>query len=545
MSIAKPISSRADAGGRGNESHAPHEQRPTLLRLICERFGLLALLTYCLAGAAIVTVKSADLIHNRWENTYPESAHVYVALQSARTGRLYSSFSQPPYVLQSYGPFYYEINMWIEKVSHLDFDRSLLLAREVSFGCYLLSAAMVFLICKALDLGAANGALAGLMLLGQPAFFTWNVTARSDMLLLAAMLTSIYLALCDRTSVKSLVASGMLGGAALLIKQPGIAVIAAVGGVLLLRKRWKEAAYFAAGVAVPVLLMFGALLWRREPFWDQYVIVGKGLWSPAEGAVFAISFLRKITVITPLVIGGVGAASALGAGEGPQMVVAFMVINWCFALAGMPQIGSNINYFLPGLAGCALLLPYAIQWARENLRRASVFVAIALGLLWTTYAVARTPVIYGPVQEYSVGSYQGLQSLRIFSDRPIFSVHGRDPEFLDAFAIHSLELTGHWDSASVVQSIARGDYDLVILACMGTSHEVCNWRGVAYFDAPMVAAINSNYAVMCSTLSSRVLKPRVREIAATPATLAPALGQPCGTGLQGRSPDLVIPQGIR
>jgi hypothetical protein len=500
-------------------------------------------MAYCLVGAAIVIVKSADLIHNRWENTYPESAHVYVALQAARTGHLYSSFSQPPYVLQSYGPLYYAINMWIAKASHLDFDRALLFAREVSFGCYLLSALMVCLICQSLGLGAANAALAGLMLLGQPAFFAWNVTARSDMLFLVAMLASLYLALCDRGSAKSLIASGVLGGAALLIKQPGLAVVVAVGGVLLLRKRWKESCYFAAGVALPVLLMLGVLLWRREPFWEQYMTVGKGFWELAEGALFGARFLRKITVVTPLIIGGVGAASAIGAGEGPQMVVAFTVLNWCIGLVGMPQIGSNVNYFLPGLAGCALLLPYAIGWARGNVRRASAFVAIGLGLLWTTYAAARAPTIYGPVQQG--GSYTALQALRVFSDNPIFSVHGRDPEFLDAFAIHSLELAGRWDPSPVVQKIEREDYDLILLSCMGTSHEVCYFRGVAYFGAPIVAAINNNYEEMCETRSSRVLKPRVRQIAATPAMLAPALGQSCGTELQGSSPDLVIPHGVQ
>jgi hypothetical protein len=107
-----------------------------------------------------------------------------------------------------------------------------------------------------------------------------------------------------------------------------------------------------------------------------------------------------------------------------------------------------------------------------------------------------------------------------------------------------MEVNGHWNPSVIVAALDRGDYDLIILACTG-GEEVCNYRGLAYFGAPIVEAINRNYSVMCSTLGPRVLKPRFREISATPAMLGPVFGQPCGTAMHDRPPGLVFAKGTR
>src|SRR5665213_3715370 len=111
--------------------------------------ALLALAAYCALGAVTISVAGARLIPNDTDNTYPESANIYSAITAARTGRLYASPSQPPYVLQPFGPLYYATTAAIARLSHLDFVLVRMRVRMLTYGCFLLSSALVFLICRA------------------------------------------------------------------------------------------------------------------------------------------------------------------------------------------------------------------------------------------------------------------------------------------------------------------------------------------------------------------------------------------------------------
>jgi len=102
-------------------------------------------------------------------------------------------------------------------------------------------------------------------------------------------------------------------------------------------------------------------------------------------------------------------------------------------------------------------------------------------------------------------------------------VHGRDPELLDPFTVHSLELQNHWNPEPVVREIEAGDYDLAIFTDGNT---VLDYRGIAYWGPEIVGALNANYEVLCSAGYNLVLKPRSRDVEATPEMLSRVLG-PC------------------
>ena len=172
----------------------------------------------------------------------------------------------------------------------------------------------------------------------------------------------------------------------------------------------------------------------------------------------------------------------------------------------------------------------------------------ALTILAFVWIIPREVVIlnrvFSNVFQPAVRSYLPLESFKILSDRPIFTVHGRDPDLLDPFTSHNLELAGHWNASPIVENVAHGDYDLIVLDS-GDWHAVSNFRGVAWFSPTLVKAMNENYVVLCSTLTAAVLEPRVREVAITPEALGPALGQRCGVGLHGHSPELTFPPNVR
>ena len=157
--------------------------------------AFVALVAYCSVGAVMVTITSARFIPNQRENGYTESPHVYAAVQAGSSGHVYLPLSRPPYVLQSYGPLFYIINMGIARASRLDVDLTRVHIRIFVFGCFLLCAASVFLIARKLRYSLSNAVLAALMLLAQPLFFDWNNAVRADVPFLLAMLGSLYFVL--------------------------------------------------------------------------------------------------------------------------------------------------------------------------------------------------------------------------------------------------------------------------------------------------------------------------------------------------------------
>jgi hypothetical protein len=252
-------------------------------------------------------------------------------------------------------------------------------------------------------------------------------------------------------------------------------------------------------------------------------------------------------LLVPIGIGAIGFVEAIRvATPASQMIAAFAVTNWVVGFLGLPQLGADTNYFLGGLTGCALLLPFAVQMVRKNLHSKVYFALIISALLWvTTQEVVIVGRVFSRALQPLQRSYLSLEPFKILSDRPIYTAHGRDPDLLDAFTTHELELAGYWDPSLIVANIRRGDYDLIILADNANWHVVSNFRGVAFFSPALVKAMNENYRVLCSTATSAVLQPLAREVAIAPAELTPALGNPCDLNLHDHSPNLRVPPNAR
>ena len=502
----------------------------------------LALLAYCATAAVMVAVASAKLIPNQSENMYPEAPAVYNAILEARSDRLYTSLSEPPYASQPYGPLYYAMNAAIARLSNLQIEAIAVRGRIVAFACYCLGALVIFFIVVRLDFPLWMAGLASLMYLGQPDFYQWNASMRPDTLCTLLMLLSL-LAIIHKgkSGEPGSIASGILIGLAFLVKQSALAVAISVLVVLLIRKKYLHALRFALAAALPVVLAFSFLLLRHEPFLAQFTFMSQGPWSLPDGLRWIWKWGYDLQVFVPLAIGAVGAAAALAGDEHSQMVGAFMLANLGLGIVAITQLGGNANYFLPALAGCSMLLPFAIRAVRGRLH--SIVPVLALTLIFATMVSAtvdRNRQGFLMNLGHQEQPYAALRPFHILSDRPYFTIQGRDPELLDPFFLHWLELAGSWDSSPITAKLKSGAYDLVILSCMGSRPTVCNYRGVNYFSASVIDAINQNYQVFCSSFNARILSPRSREIPLTPELISPALFQRCGTGMRGHPPELVI-----
>ena len=515
------------------------------------RIMFASLVTYTVIGAALVGIYSARLMNNSWENILPEGAHVYAAIRTARTGRLYSPYTQSPYVVQSYGPLFYTINASIAWASHLDVRQMVLHSRMICFLSYLLCGLLVFAISRKTGASLSLSVLAALMMLGHPDFLLWNVSVRPDMPFLLVMLVSLYFAVrAGARGWPCLVTSGCFAGLAFLIKQPGIAVVIAVFAVLAWKKEYRKAIVFAVSAGVPVMVMFALLLWREPSFLAQFTSVGKASWSLREGFHYFIGRFatdyNAVVRLVPLCIGILGFAQAAKQEQGRQMIAWFALINLVVGVSGLPQLGSAYNYFLPGWAGCALLLPAAVESVWQHSRLPASMLMASAFLLWATWVGSLTcRNSFAEIKAPKNTSYSALRPYRIISDRSLLSLYGHDPDLVDNAAVHSLELQGYWTSAPVVENIRHKEYDLVLLLRVNYKHVVPYFRGVSEYAPSVVAALNENYIVLCSTMGSIVLKPRDREIALTADDFGQMFHARCGTGLADKPPGLSVKEGMR
>jgi hypothetical protein len=511
------------------------------------RVAFALLVIYCVAGAGLLIYGGARLLHNPWDNTSFESPQTYAAIYGAQTGKLYIPMSQPPYTLQAYAPLYYAIDVCVAWAAHLDIDRFIFLARLLSYIAFLLCGGMVFLICRAASIPRLHAALAALMMLGQPDMMGWNSSPRPDMLFLLAMLISLYCVVRWEDDLwRGCVLSGFFAGIALLIKQPGFAVGAGIFAVWVLRKEFKKAAVLTVSALSPVVVTLGILYWRRDPFFQQIIFAGKSLWSIRDAESFVFFHCLSAFWIVPLAIGVIGFIRAVRLDSKAQMIAAFALVNWLVGVSGLPQLGGYLNYLFAGLAGCALLLPYAIQGVQDRVRTTAfvLILSAALGWAsWTSYVYGRGLINY--FHRPPESSVTWLRPYRVLSDITTMNLHGREPNLLDPVGARLLELTGNWDPIPIVENLKRGDYDLIVLTRAGDQHMMPSYRGISYFSPQETGIMNERYEYLCTTAGAVVLKPRGREVAATPEMFSRMLRAHCEIGDPEIAPDLVVSPGAR
>jgi 4-amino-4-deoxy-L-arabinose transferase-like glycosyltransferase len=379
ISIA-PTSNARDGGVFALAFTAEEKSKDGLLRAICLRATFVSLLAYALYSAVAVTALAIRMVPNQWENTYPEVPPIFAAIRTVATGHLYYPFTQPPYVLQQYGLLFYELSAWIARIAHSDIDRFIFLSRITSLAAFFICGVLVFAVCRRQKFSAPVSLTAAVLPMGVPLFCPWAVTVRPDMYFLALMLGSLALALWNESPQDGIcIAAGALGGMAFLMKQPGVAVLIAIGAVWLLHKKVRQTALLAAGALIAVAVMLALLLIHREPFLGQYLSIGKALRSFGDARVYTWALLGSPTRLLPIGIGAIGLVPAFASERG-QMIASFTLLNWFVGLAGMPQVGAGSNYFLAGFLGCGLLLPFALELVRKNANFAPVTLVMALGI---------------------------------------------------------------------------------------------------------------------------------------------------------------------
>lgn len=147
-----------------------------------------------------------------------------------------------------------------------------------------------------------QAALAAALFLALPAH-SYNVSIRPDYPCLLLMLLSLHYSLrAEPDRALTYVIPGVLGGFASLIKQSGVAVLLAIGIVLLTKKRYTHSAVLVIAAGAPIVLALGFLFWRHEPFWPQLTVIGKDMWSSLEGIHWTLRMFRSPAMLIPVIL---------------------------------------------------------------------------------------------------------------------------------------------------------------------------------------------------------------------------------------------------
>lgn len=501
------------------------------------RLTLCSLLLYCIGGSLLTVVGAAAVIPVRGDLTGGEAVNPFLATLAARTGQLYHPISAPPYTPEPFGPLFYFANAGVAKWARLDIDATLRLGRTLVFLCLLLCGVTAWLVVRKTGCSRGEAALAAMLLLAQPVFDRWGATMRPDVPALLAMLLGLYFALdVQRRAITASALSGFLIGIGFLVKQSAAAAGLAIVLVLLLNKRFRSSVVFCIAAGVPVVIALVLLLMHHEQFLEHFLVAGRTSWSLRGAAGWlAEPHLFRPTAVVLFAVAAIGIPRAVKSGEQGRMIVSFALVNLFTGFATIAQLGGQTNYFLPGFAGCALLLPFAMEAFNENLRAIEVTGVIAFLAFLAAFADCAGTFVELPSSQSGRTIPRGnISSLKILTDDDYFLVHTRDPSLVDPFTAHSLELRGRWNSSGIVKEIEMGGYDLAIL---GGGHTIQTYRGISLFGPEIVRALNENYEIAFECGAVIVLKPRSRESSAASELLSAA---PHSCAVRPPGPDLII-----
>ena len=222
-------------------------------------------------SAALSATAAFRMVLQAGDVTEPESAVTTLALNFAKSGKLYSPLDRPPYTPVAYGPVLYLVLAGIARSFHLDFRGLLLAGRVLSLTCFLLLAATTYF--AALRCGHKRwiAVIPAIFVITGYSFARWNVTVRPDMA--AVLLSVLCIALLLIPTRGSVVGAAVCVAAAVLLKLSYVAAPVAVLIWLIWSRRYWYAVLFCATAGTIVVAVAAVFLLRGDPILSQVLII--------------------------------------------------------------------------------------------------------------------------------------------------------------------------------------------------------------------------------------------------------------------------------
>ncbi len=468
-----------------------------------------------LVGALCVAVGTVlGLIYFR-DVGYPDSATLLKVEEFVRSGRLYPDFNRPPYQVTMYGPLTYVLLAVPYRLAQVTGLTPQLLVRLAIAGAVCLCAFVAFLISRRLHNSRAVAWLSVLFFLSIFPLALWTTQMRGDFLALSFSLLGVYWFLVANGRQPQATGAAICAGMALLVKQTFVAAPIAVFGWLIFRRRYKDAALWAMGVALTVAGGY-TIAWWREPLMLRHMAALRHLVFEYREA----SGVFREGVSQPVVAFAVIGALVVLYKRTPErmLLLTYCVVAWLLAILTIPQVGGNINYFWEPLVLSAILAGPGLC---ELQQRANRFPRAVTPILGGLLVLLFVPVLgresrylkkshaYLRKSDAHVSDFQvrrmkwrafvsAVAGHRLLSTFPDVTLLSKSPEIPDPYLNSVLERGGGWSFQPVVKQMNAAQYDLIVVAKgQAGDYKVGNFRGVREWDYDMWGALKKNYGLAC------------------------------------------------
>ena len=466
--------------------------------------GLVVILL--LAGALLIIVHTTLGLADFRDGDYPESANLLRIGEVIRSGYIYPDFDRPPYLVTLYGPLTYVLLAIPYRLAEAAGVTPRGLVRLGVVGALCLCVLLIFLISRRLYTSRPIAWLCVLFAVSALPLAPSTTQIRGDFLAVALSLLSVYWFLLTNGRPQA-IGAAICAGMAPLVKQTFFAVAIAIVGWLIYRRRYKEAVFWATGVALTVVGGY-AIVWWREPLMLKHIAT---LRHPVFEYRGALKILLEVVSQPVAPFAAIGGLLALGKRTPERLLfLIYCVLAWLVAILTVPQVGSAINYFWePLLASAVLAGPGLCELQRKANRTPILVTAMLFVLLLQSFLpILRKERGYVKRAYESVSDYQGrkrkwesfvstVSGRRLLSTFSDVTVHSATPEIPDPYLNSVLELRGRWNSGPVVARINAGVYELIVIGKGEEAHKGDDYRGVRFWDDGMWGALKRTYGLAC------------------------------------------------
>jgi hypothetical protein len=456
-----------------------------------------AFLAYFLLGMLYLIALQPFRLFSLLEIGYGDSYIFYDVDHFRSTGTIYRDSSQPPYLPAQYSPMVYILYSLPGRVIHSanPFLPPRIAALIAFLGCLamVVSIARVYVPIRVASMWTL--AIATCI----PDVEVWVLQLRGDFPGIFFGLVAIRL-LLSRLRHAALLA-GICAGFALQFKILYVAPAVAGFVWLLLRKRWKDLAAFAAAAVLSSAGLY-LLFWLREPrMISQMLALAPAIRDFRGGFQLLRRGLASLAVLVAIAATPLPGFHLTGRWT---LLLIFVLTAVSVGAVADVQAGGNINYFFEGLLG---VIPFAAFGVIRLIKWSHIKVGWGLfltGLVVTVYVLPRAKLIYDNriwlSPQYLYARNERFRKLeialgnrRIFSTVPRLALLDPHPPLTEPFLLEYLRRLGKFDPDIILSRVRRGEFDVVITF----ANRELEWRGIRHLEPAMADAIASAYRPYC------------------------------------------------
>jgi Gpi18-like mannosyltransferase len=465
--------------------------------------SVVLLLLLCALSTVVGTVIG---LANFRDVDYPDSSDLLRIGEFIRSGHIYPDGNRPPYMLSLYGPLMYILLSVPYRLAQAAGITPQVLVRLAVAGAACLCVLLIYLISRRLYSSRVIALICALFAVSALDLGQWTTQIRGDFLAVALSLLSVYWFLLKNGRPQAMGAA-ICAGLAPLVKQTFFAAPIAIFFWLIYRRRYKEAALWAAGVALTVAGGY-AMVWRRDPLMLETIAALRHPVVEYPHAVAFVFYAMGQAVVPFAVIGGVLATGKCAPDR--LLFLFYCVAAWLVAILTIPHVGSNINYFWEPLVASAVLAGPGLWELQRRANRTPILstAILLILLLWSCVPMLHKQLSYLNVSYSNISQYHfrkarweslvaTVSGRRLLSTIPDLTVLSSTPEIPDPYLNSTLEREGGWNFGPVIAQINAGVYDLVVIRNGQAEKSQGPSRGVADWNDGMWGALKRTYGPAC------------------------------------------------